>query len=81
MGNKLFCLLFAPALLSGCATSPATPPDTSSTPSPAVPAETGETAPSSAAPSAEPTLHLSEEAYSWDTMQPVGIWGNPLMRS
>lgn len=81
MGNKLFCLLLAPALLSGCATSPATPPDTSSTPSPAVPAGTGETAPSSAAPSAEPTLHLSEEAYSWDTMQPVGIWGNPLMRS
>lgn len=81
MRNKLFCLLLTAAFLSGCMESPAAGPDASPTPSPDAPAETGETASASAEPSAETALQLSEEVYSWDAMQPVGIWGNMLMRS
>ena len=81
MRNKLFCLLLTAAFLSGCMESPAAGPDASPTPSPDAPTETGETASASAEPSAETALQLSEEVYSWDAMQPVGIWGNMLMRS
>ena len=79
--NKLFCLFLTAVLLSGCTKSPVTGPEASPTPSPAVPAETEETASAPAASLAEPSLHLSEEVYSWDAMQPVGIWGTMLMRS
>ncbi len=81
MRNKPFCLLLAGLLLSGCAKSPQTGPVPSPTPSPAAPAETEEPATSSAAPSEQPALHLSETACSWDAMQPVGIWGSTPMRS
>lgn len=56
-------------------------PVASPTPSPDTSVETEETASSSAEPSAEPALQLSEQAYTWDAMQPVGIWGTMFMRS
>ena len=80
MRNKTICLLLAGILLSGCSKSPQTGPAPSPTLLPAAPAETAEPATVSAAPSEQPTLHLSETSYSWDAMQPVGIWGNTPMR-
>ena len=81
MKHKIFCLLLSAALLSGCtgtgSTNLAAPPS----PAPVSPAETGETAPASAEPSAEPALRLSDEIYTWDEMQPVGVWGTAPMRS
>lgn len=81
MKHKIFCLLLSAALLSGCtdtgSTNLAAPPS----PAPVSPAETEETAPASAEPSAEPALRLSDEIYTWDEMQPVGVWGTTPMRS
>lgn len=79
MKNKILCLLLSAALLSGCTGTGTT--ELAASTSPAPQAETEETAPASAEPSAEPALRLSEEAYTWDEMQPVGIWGTAPMQS
>ena len=90
MRTKLFCLLLATLLLSGCTGPGTTPQIPASTPAvtptpspaPAIPAQTAApTAEPTPEPTPEPALQLSAEAYPWDEMQPVGIWGTTPMRT